>query len=254
MEAESFNQMGPRHGRYLRWMSGSRIRNAAAWYLAEALIVFMGITGGFLFEEWRTDRDNWAKRKEVLESLRKDVVFKMTEISTDSFGFRLMMNSSIVLQKAAYDYMPYHDSLRAHYFNVFNIDWFFDDTTPAYQALKEQNDWDLIQSDSLRNQIYQFYESSLRAVSIFYDDVNNYHLNVMTPVMLTAERYRSSNGTPNISLMLDLKSVINHPSSASMFIRFSLISENTLRSLRRAHRVGQMLLNHLDYELARHGP
>ena len=49
-------------------------------FLLEILIIFIGITLSFLFDEYRDDRKNAQARKEIVSALLKDVEIKSNEL------------------------------------------------------------------------------------------------------------------------------------------------------------------------------
>lgn len=130
------------------------------WYVAEILVVFVGITLSFFFDEWRKDRRDEKRKTELIESLYKDVSVKITEMRTDSqdvefllegLGHVIKSSETGVITAKERDLIFLISNLPPAYF-----DW----NTPTYDYAASTEDWFLL-PDSLQRVLHHFYYNSL---------------------------------------------------------------------------------------------
>lgn len=138
------------------------------YIVGEVLLIFVGITLSFYFEEWRTQRQNRLKEKEILReifsSVKRDTVrmrnlTQLNEMASKKMAYLLdSTRQEKVLSKKSIDHFGF-----LNYFITFSPDW------SAYNNIKSQG-LDIISNTELRFMMIRYYEQM--------DDLSNWTNNI----------------------------------------------------------------------------
>ncbi len=130
------------------------------WYVAEILVVFVGITLSFFFDEWRKDRRDEKRKTELIESLYKDVSVKIAEMRSDSQDVEFLLEGLGQVVKSS-EAGGITAKERDFIFLISNLPpAYFDWNTPTYDYAASTEDWFLL-PDSLQRVLHHFYYNSL---------------------------------------------------------------------------------------------
>lgn len=146
-------------------------------YVIEILIIFIGITISFEFDEWREARNNGRKEKEFIESFLTDLRGKKEELQSDSDGAKLVLQKVDSAFICFYDGKQLPDKLILFLAKLYigNL-WFFSKATPTYASSSATGQWQQL-PDSLRRKIFDVYETDFVTLEVFYKNSteNRYH-------------------------------------------------------------------------------
>jgi hypothetical protein len=81
MNHESSTKAVTKPGRLQRWLTA---RKTLAWYTAEVLVIFLGITFSYLFDEWRDERKDRVAEAKLLRQFQKELALKLKEVKLDA--------------------------------------------------------------------------------------------------------------------------------------------------------------------------
>jgi len=126
-------------------------------YLTEVIVIFIGITISFLFEQWREARNNRAKEREFVESLITDLRAKKNELATDFGGFKRNIRIADSCFSFAYQDKELPNSLLRSLHRIQYSFWGFRSGSPTYNSSSATGLWQQL-PDSLRRQIFTLYE------------------------------------------------------------------------------------------------
>jgi len=142
----------------------------------ELIVVFVGITGGFLFDSYREDRSDRELEKKYLESLHQNLVSDSTELHATLENNRNNVEISQGVVSAMQSGILHPDSalrviqVMATYYNL-NLN----DAT--YQSIVSSGNLGLIRNFELKEQIVDYYQSQedMLYVEVVYNNyINNY--------------------------------------------------------------------------------
>ncbi len=128
------------------------------YYLLELLVVFIGVTAGFLLNNWREDNAELLLEHQYLESFYSDVVADANDL--DSLIYRSQQKADTligILKKSALVDKPLTEELAVAIVNqIMYIEWY----TPAndtYEDIINSGNLNLISNYSLKEKISSYY-------------------------------------------------------------------------------------------------
>jgi hypothetical protein len=104
-----------------------------------------------------------------LEEIKRALVLDLKDIDFNAKRHKNAQISADIILKALKTDLPYHDSLSIHFERTTNVTVFLPNLGP-YQTLKARG-LDLIENDTLRNEISKYYEQDIK-FALFYEDAN----------------------------------------------------------------------------------
>lgn len=140
-------------------------QRTVAKYFSEILIIFIGITISFWFENWREAQNEKAELRKMVVSLRTDLQEKKKEIEGDFVGVQSWiskLDSSMALIKSGQCTPEVLEEIR---FDLGNDHWFFLTTTPTYLSATNTGTWQQM-PDSLKHQVYDLYLIEFRYLEV----------------------------------------------------------------------------------------
>lgn len=155
-------------------------------YLAEVIIIFLGITFSFLFEQWREEGKQKKARIELSRSLLTDIEALKGKLRGDLFG--------------SSEWISQFDSLRVqrinNKFSERQLTWFFtaatgqisflfDPYSPTYMSALGTGTVNEL-PEHIRNQLYKLYRVQLPFFQLLYDqqqdNITNFRNTTMIPL------------------------------------------------------------------------
>lgn len=216
-------------------------------YFIEIVIIFIGITISFLFEQWREENRQKQELIELAESLIRDAELEKAHLQSDLKGTNTWLQNldSLRIQRdveniGESELLWFYQLLIGKEFGL------FDRNSPAY--LSAINSGILIKlPDSIQRKIYNVYESKLPDLQHLYEQQNETANYFRNQIMIQSKTYLYHKQASTISI--DLKkfahevqqpvygNLINQFFTAEQIIQKSNIKitndfESVIRSLR----------------------
>ncbi|MBS1555568.1 MAG: hypothetical protein JSU09_11625 [Bacteroidetes bacterium] len=216
-------------------------------YFVEIVIIFIGITISFLFEQWREENRQKQELIELAESLIRDAELEKAHLQSDLKGTNNWLQNldSLRIQRdveniGESELLWFYQLLIGKEFGL------FDRNSPAY--LSAINSGILIKlPDSIQRKIYNVYESKLPDLQHLYEQQNETANYFRNQIMIQSKTYLYHKQASTISI--DLKkfahevqqpvygNLINQFFTAEQIIQKSNIKitndfESVIRSLR----------------------
>lgn len=132
-------------------------------YLTEVIVIFIGITISFLFEQWREAKNNRDKEREFVESLITDLRAKKNELTTDLKGLKRNIQIADSCFKFTYGGKELPNSVLKSLHGIQYSFWGFRSGSPTYNSSSATGLWQQL-PDSLRRQIFSLYEVGFHEV------------------------------------------------------------------------------------------
>jgi len=124
-------------------------------YLSELLVIILGITLSFVFDEWRQGRQDRRSEREILHNLRTNLAEDTLLIRNCLLANAQMMRGIDSLLRirnlAATDSTPYYVDLACSY-----VPWM--PSTSAFAEAKQTGTVGLLRDDTLRGSLFGFYD------------------------------------------------------------------------------------------------
>jgi uncharacterized protein YjiS (DUF1127 family) len=154
-------------------------------YLAEVIIIFLGITISFLFEQWREEKRQQKELIELSESLLTDIEELKIKLNSDGGGSEYWISQldSLRTQRTS-GKISKGQATWLYYLLTNQIYFLFDPYSPTYMSAANSG---LINElpDSLKNQLYDLYRIHMPFFQLLYDHqqkaITNFQNNVMAP-------------------------------------------------------------------------
>lgn len=124
-------------------------------YLSEVIVIFIGISISFWFDEWRDDRKDKELERKYLENLRSNLVQDTLILQYSIESGRVLTRSTQLLAIFKSD-TEIADSISFHIDNSSSYYSFMPNQT-TYEELKQNGHTRLIQTDSLKKFILNHY-------------------------------------------------------------------------------------------------
>lgn len=141
-----------------------------ARYLIEIIVIFIGITFSFVFDQWRESKAIRQNEIDFVKSLLNDLAIKKEELKGDSQGAKAVLDNISITVSKYYQRQIIPDSSLEFLLKMDYSIWYFNPTTPSYLKSKAE-DWELL-PDSLRQKIFHVYEFDFHALNYHYQKVN----------------------------------------------------------------------------------
>lgn len=193
-------------------LKSSSVPQLLLQYLAEVIIIFLGITISFLFEQWREEKRQQKELIELSESLLTDIGGLKAKLKEDLDG--------------STNWIAQLDSLRqqriTNKFSAPQLKWFyrmvtgqtiflFDPSSPSYMSAVGSGIVNEL-PDSIKNQLYNTYRKQLPLFQLLYDQQQESITNFRNTIMIPTSTYFSEKEGSLINLDADLLAKeIQHP-------------------------------------------
>jgi len=126
-------------------------------FLAEILIIFIGITLSFLFDEYRESKKDTRVKKEIISALLTDIEIKRKELEGDMKSVQQAIDpidTSLYLIKEGKQ-IP-QDLIEKFIWSISYDYGSFSTTTPTYVSLSSSSIWQQL-PDSIRRDVFELY-------------------------------------------------------------------------------------------------
>ena len=200
-------------------------------YSAEVIIIFLGITISFLFEQWREEKKHQKELIELSESLITDIDALKDKLENDLKGsaewidqldsLRTQRTSGKILERQA---------TWLYYLVSGQIYFLFDPYSPTYMSAAGSG---LVNElpDSLKTQLYGLYRINMPFFQLLYDTQQESITNFRNTSMLSAHEYLYQKEVPSVNLDLNLfMKEIQQPAYGN-FINQIIITEREVYKL-----------------------
>ena len=147
----------------LSLMTRQRNRGNFKYYLAELIILILGITVSFVLNEWRVTQDEHKIEHEMLVQFRDNLVADSTALSAGIKGLDFMLESSnALLDMEARD--DFKDSVTLHLARILNFTNFYPRDI-AYEEMRSLGNSRMIQDKELLKGLIALYEGAYDIVA-----------------------------------------------------------------------------------------
>lgn len=150
-------------------------------YAAEILVIFIGITISFMFDEWNQGRQKVQREIAYVESLLTDIAIKKEELKNDSpHALRWIDRLDSINKNRFSDQLP--EKQVAWFYGILSGGdiFFFLSSTPSYNTSFSTGLWQDL-PDSVRREVY----------NLFMDDFE-YDRMIYTELKATMSNFRNS--------------------------------------------------------------
>lgn len=176
-------------------------------YIVEIVIIFIGITISFLFEQWREENRERQELIGLAESLIRDAEIGKAHLASDLNGTNnwLLNLDSLRLQR---DQGKMGESELLWFYNLLIGKEFglFDSKSPAYLSAISSGLLTKL-PDSIQVKIYNVYESKLPDLQHLYEQQNETAKYFRNEIMIHSNTYLYHKHEPTVSI--DLKKFAN---------------------------------------------
>lgn len=153
-------------------------------YLAEVVIIFLGITFSFLFEQWRKEREEKKELVELSKSLLTDIEALKKKLSGDLYGSSIWINNldSLRIQRNSNNISErqlnwFHQAVTGQVF------FLFDAYSPTYMSALGNGSVNEL-PEHIRSQLYDIYRMKLPLFQLLYnqqqENITNFRNSIMT--------------------------------------------------------------------------
>ena len=154
-------------------------RNNFRYYIAELLILVLGISLSFILNEYRVQKQEEKMEIELLDSFRDNLIL-------DSLALHLQIKAQEVRAKTTTSLLnltpesEYSDSMAYHMVILLNYGGFYP-TDITYQEMRSLGNSHLIQNQEMLNEIIQLYEGDYDLVAEWSTLDKNFMTNQLMP-------------------------------------------------------------------------
>ncbi len=153
----------------LRSIKPRRIIQTLTRYLAEVIIIFVGITISFLFDQWRTEQQNKKDLTELSQSLLRDISDLKSKLKEDLDGSATWINQldSLRIQRTS---SQISERQLNWFFRMISgqIYFLFEPHSPTYLSAANSSLYSEL-PDSLKNDLYNLYQVRLPLFELLYE-------------------------------------------------------------------------------------
>ncbi len=153
-------------------------------YLSEILVIVVGISISFWFEEWRSNRKDRETEKKHLINFRNDLIQDTLQLTARMEGWEILSQNTYKLASFKRD-SEISDSIDFYIDNAASYVDFKSNQT-AYEEIKQTGQTNLVQNDSLKRLILRHYTIILPYINEWCN-VNKTH--TMTQVIPEMSNY-----------------------------------------------------------------
>jgi hypothetical protein len=176
-------------------------------YIVEVVIIFIGITISFLFEQWREENRQREELIGLAESLIRDAEIGKAHLESDLKGTNTWLENldSLRLQR---DMRKISESKLFWFYNLLAGKEFglFDSKSPAYLSAISSGTLTKL-PDSIQIKIYSVYENKLPDLQHLYEQQNETAEYCRSEIMIHATTYLYHEHAASVSI--DLKTFAN---------------------------------------------
>lgn len=133
------------------------------YYFAEIIILIFGISISFLLNEWRLNSQAQKEQIKLLENFQSNLKADSTAISSIVKNLEIQQKASMALLQLNKK-EPFSDSTAVNFLRTLSYSP-FTPTQITYEQMKSLSTSDLIENDSLANQLVSIYEVSYKSVN-----------------------------------------------------------------------------------------
>jgi uncharacterized protein YjiS (DUF1127 family) len=154
-------------------------------YLAEIIIIFLGITISFLFEQWREEKRQEKDLIELSESLLTDIRALKTKLKSDLGGSSAWISQldSLRVQRIG-EKISERQLVWFYRMVTGQVVFLFDPYSPTYISAVSSGIINEL-PDSIKNQLYTLYRVQLPFFQLLYDqqqeNITNFRNNTLLP-------------------------------------------------------------------------
>lgn len=148
------------------------------YYIIELLVVFLGVTGGFLLNTWRENNSELKLEQKYLNSFYNAIL--ADEASLDSLIIHSQLKAdnlmSVMLDTANGKKLLSEENAQNIVSEILHLEW-FSPSTDAYEDIKNSGNLNLISDYKLKEKLSSYYQflKEVKSVEKFYlDHINNY--------------------------------------------------------------------------------
>lgn len=176
-----------------------RIPKLLLTYLVEVVIIFLGITISFLFEQWREEQRREKEMIELSESLLTDIDALKAKLTEDGSGSSAWISQldSLRIQRAS---GRISDRQLTWFYKMITgqFVFLFDPYSPTYMSAAGSG---LVHElpDSIRNQLYDLYRVQLPFFQLLYNQQQENIANFRNHTLMPANAYLYRTGASPIS-------------------------------------------------------
>jgi len=150
-------------------LNTKRITQALLRYLAEIVIIFVGITCSFLFDQWREEKREKKELIELSKSLLSDIEALKGKLQGDLYGSNLWINQldSLRKQRAIH---KFSDRQLLWFYEAISgqVIFLFDPYSPTYMSALAKGSANELPED-IRNPLYKLYRIQLPFFQLLYE-------------------------------------------------------------------------------------
>lgn len=148
------------------------------YYIIELLVVFIGVTSGFLLNNWREDASEFKLEKKYIESFYHDVLLDETDLDTLILHSQTKEDTLLnILKKSIVIDKPLSEELANKVvMEIMYIEWFTPDND-TYEDIINSGNLNLISDYKLKEEISSYYSflNEVAKVEQYYSEhMNNY--------------------------------------------------------------------------------
>ncbi|MEJ2584732.1 MAG: DUF6090 family protein [Robiginitalea sp.] len=229
----------------LRYLGGTQFGRYLLYALGEVLLVMVGILLALQVDNWNEERKEQREELELLEALKTDLVFTRNEMDTIVGYNRKYLNEYRLIHTFLEEDRTYTPALDSAFTNldVWATPYL---STMTYETIQNKG-IDIIQNDSLKRHIVQFYSQNLKSIT---EDVVrwewSFSQNTTQPIMVASIRRLLDSGLARPNDFEALKKDDRFLNFLSILI--TIRSDNIDYSLR-LKAAAETLIEHIDEEL-----
>lgn len=174
-------------------------------YLVEVIIIFLGITISFLFEQWREEKRQKKELIELSESLLTDIHALKAKLTDDRSGSSAWISQldSLRIQRTS-GKMSERQLTWFYKMATGQFIFLFDPYSPTYMSAAGSG---LVHElpDSIRNQLYDLYRVQLPFFQLLYDqqqeNITNFRNHTLVPANTYLYRTEASPISPDLNMV-----------------------------------------------------
>jgi hypothetical protein len=172
-------------------------------YIVEIIIIFIGITISFLFEQWREENRQRQELIELAESLIRDAEIGKNHLQSDLKGTNKWLQNldSLRIQR---DLKKLDESELTWFYNLLTGKEFglFDSKSPAYLSAISSGLLTKL-PDSIQIKIYSVYENKLPDLQHLYEQQNETANYFRNEIMIQSNNYLYQTNTSELKIDLN---------------------------------------------------
>jgi len=165
-------------------MHSDALKKLLLRYVAEIVVIFLGITISFLFDQWREEQRHKEETQEFIQSLLTDLKAKQAEIISDNPSATAWVQRLDSIQRnRTSGTVPRSQLIWFFKIMLRGGTFFFNSTTPTFSGSEGLQTWQNL-PDSLRRSIYHVYMEDFLWNHLAYqqlsETMNEFRNSVMT--------------------------------------------------------------------------